>query len=404
VRGVALLSCLLVGAACKAQAPVSPAEVKISPPDWPSVVARAQDDDYASLLSSLVWMVSHSGSEDASRALAKTMDPLLEALEKNQPSLLDPLGGLVGIEKQLLDLVGSQDDITKGAAAVMLGIIGDRGVIPAIRAVQDAKAEERDAHAILPPVAKGLAATALGMLGDSESIPRLVQLFAHGKHFERMGAARGLGFLKARDQERVLLASLKASERDAERTAILAALVRMDATDCAEEIAALCEHEGAFCGMETQEAQLGALVALHATKQARHIAKLLAAPYVKRSAAKSLALLGAGEYAKDIASLLGDSESLVQQDASIALGILGDVTFAEPISRLLSAKDESVRYYAAFALVLMNDRVHAAKAIEIIDAYQAKGYHFHEGDVPVRHKDFEAIKARFERQLAALRH
>ena len=68
--------------------------------------------------------------------------------------------------------------------------------------------------------------------------------------------------------------------------------------------------------------------------------------------------------------------------------------------------DESQEYVddpAAFALVMMNDHAHSRAAIAIIDSYHAQGYRFYEGDLPVGRKEFDLLKARFERQLAALR-
>src|SRR5262249_33762124 len=142
------------------------------------------------------------------------------------------------------------------------------------------------------------------------------------------------------------------------------------------------------------------LVALHATHQTGTIAKHLHddSVFARGGAAKALALLGAKEYGSDIARLLSDKDELVQKDAALALGVLGDPSFAEPVSQLLRSKEEYVRYYAAFALVMMNDHAHSRAAIAIIDSYHAQGHRFHEGDLPVSRKEFDLLKARFERQ------
>lgn len=392
---------LLFVIGCRSHGAASPplidaAQASANAPTWQETRARVHD--YENVLSGVMWRVMHCYSTDDWRPLLETLSKVVEAVKKDQPELLD------GVQKRLLALMDSRDDTVSGASAVILGVLGDRRVIPAIEKNLHANnTRKTDSPEIIPPTAKGEFAIALGMLDDRDAIPQIIALFERGNEYERRGAALALGYLKDRSHAKLLVDALLKRDSFVEQPSLLSALAMMDATDFVDEIAGICTNR--FCGLDTEQALFRTLVALHATHQAGRIAKHLHDDdvFAKGDAAKALALLGAKEYGPDIVRLLSDKDELVQKDAAIALGVLGDPSYAESVSRLLQAKQEYVRYYAAFALVMMNDHTHARAAVAIIDPYHAQGYHFHEGDLPVGRKEFELLKARFDRQLADLR-
>ncbi len=122
---VVLVATLLLAIGCHAPAPAKA-------PTWKETVARVHDEEYENALSGVAWSVMHTSSSDDGRVLLELLSKLAEAVQKDQPELLAPLGGLDGSKKRLLALLESSDDTVSGSAAVILGALGDRSVIPAI--------------------------------------------------------------------------------------------------------------------------------------------------------------------------------------------------------------------------------------------------------------------------------
>src|SRR5262249_3366159 len=158
----------------------------------------------------------------------------------------------------------------------------------------------------------------------------------------------GLGYLGAKAHAPALLERLHSPVSERQKASLLHALALMGAHELAREIATLCV--GDSCGPELVQAQLDALLVLGARQCAPEIARLLARSPGRGAAAKALAILGANEYGEPIAALLREPEPLLRKDAAIALGLLGDRRHARALQPLLAPEQpDFVRYYAAFA-------------------------------------------------------
>ena len=118
---------------------------------------------------------------------------------------------------------------------------------------------------------------------------------------------------------------------------------------------------------ETKTAAIYALVSIDDKESAKDIAKLLKDDFRKADAAKALALLGAKEYADEMALLLKDKSGLVRQDAALALGILKAKKYAGEVAKLLNDKESYVHTNAATALVLMESEDHYKAALPVIE-------------------------------------
>jgi HEAT repeat protein len=108
-----------------------------------------------------------------------------------------------------------------------------------------------------------------------------------------------------------------------------------------------------------------ALVTLDAKDQTPSVARVLKDRFKGGQAAKTLALLGADKYAKDIAGLLAAEDLLTRADALVALGILRAVAYAPEVAKRMRDKDDSVRHAAAWSIVMMGAKAYAAEAIEV---------------------------------------
>ena len=103
-------------------------------------------------------------------------------------------------------------------------------------------------------------------------------------------------------------------------------------------------------------------------ENAKDIAVLLNDKSKKGDAAKALALLGAKEYADEIALLLKDESSLVRKDAALSLGILKAKKYSSRVAELLTTDKESfVENYAAASLILMEAMEYYKVAVPILE-------------------------------------
>jgi HEAT repeat protein len=211
---------------------------------------------------------------------------------------------------------------------------------------------------------RGSAAAALGLMGAKEYAPKLVALLHSASEDDRVGAASGLSGMGSAEHV-AEIAKLLDDKADRVRVAAMQALGALGAKQYAGQIAALLTALGDPMVGETA---CYTLVKLNAKEQTKDLAKLLGAEFQNGYAAKALALLGAVEYAQDIAALLEDKRSLVRCDALIALGILEAKQYTKNVAAHLDDKEEYVRAYAAVSLLLMDDRTHAKKVLDVVQS------------------------------------
>jgi HEAT repeat protein len=88
---------------------------------------------------------------------------------------------------------------------------------------------------------------------------------------------------------------------------------------------------------------------------------------VKKHAASALGSLGAKEYAKEIAGLLNDADSVVQRQAVWALGSLGAKEYAKEIVKLLESRSPSLRASAAYALGQLDAREYEKDLVVLLN-------------------------------------
>ncbi len=225
-------------------------------------------------------------------------------------------GGLQKYKERIAGLLHSRDATVRGFAAVWLADLGDPAYVKDILALLQAEN--------LPDVGgsnrnwdRGQAAFALGVLAARGHAKVLVTFLRHQDAHLRAGAAAGLARMKAKECDKEIAALLSDDDRQVVCAAIVA-LAELDAKQYSDRIGGLLEATD----VDIPATALTALVTLDAKEQSPRVVNLLKDRFKAGQAAKTLALLGAEKYTRDIAALLKAEEPLARADALVAMGIL----------------------------------------------------------------------------------
>ncbi|MET0647272.1 MAG: hypothetical protein ABW208_11670 [Pyrinomonadaceae bacterium] len=405
-RLTALLLLVCVSAAALGQAPG--AGDAVDRQEWEELRKRFNEPRAVNLLTGGMWTVTHA--YESKQEVDEVLKPLLvlfNSFEKQDPALLDGVGGVRGFKERMAAFLNSHDDTVAGFAATMLGITGDKRYVPSIALLLEKKdPPEEDGKFHHAVTSRARAAAALSRLGAREYVPRFVRMLRSSNRYDRSGAAIALGELRAKEHAKDVAALLFNEEFSYGDDSPIYAL---------SEMGVLEEYAGELAGMlrsefkrETVEAAAYALASIGARQYAKDVALLLNDKFRRGDAAKALAVMGAVEYKGRIARLLDVNDSLDRSDALLALGILNAREYAPRIAGFL--KDpSSVSNYAAVALVLMGEVRYARRCVPLVErAYNANIYlgadEFHplvEGQL-VKHRkrfaeSFLRMKARLSR-------
>lgn len=361
-------------------------------------------EEYVGYLYSGIWPLTHSDdSRSEVEESLKLLQVLINALGRNDPALLNEIGGVKGFKERFLRLMRSGGDTVSGFAATVLAISGDSSYAPQIAALLEKKdASSADEFAYPVVTVRGRAARALGILGAKEYAPRIVPLLQSKNEYDRAGAATALGLLGAKEYAQDVVKML--SNRDfiiREDSAIYSLMLMGAAAEYKKEIAQVLGE------IETERSKTAAyaLARLRAKEYAKDIARLLKDPLRKGYAAKALAIMGAKEYAGEIALMLNDNNELNQADALLALGVMNAKEYIPQVAKRLKPKSEKdfVSTYAAMSLVLMDAGEYAKDILPLLKrAGQADAFLDVGSFNPIVEDDVDEINNRFKTSLARM--
>jgi len=356
----------LLASELKRQTRTAPANVVRQPnkKEWNTLKQRFRQR--SGLLAVVSWnLIDTAKSRNEVKQCRDISESIHRAIAFDDPSLLKQLDGPRGFKNQLARLMKSNDETVAGYAALILAVIGDLNYAPQIADLLE-KPGDLTGNGQPPVTIRGNAALALGLLGARKYTERIFLLLRSKNSNDRMGATMALGYLKATEHakdvvELLLRKDLSFPDDDTP----IASLVNMGvAASYKKEIAqALADEELS----ERLTAAIYALAYLRAREFAPDIAKLLRLKSEKGKVAKALALMGAKEYAEQIALMLNDESSDNRLNAALALGILGATEYAPAVAKLLSDQDVVVTYYAAVSLVLMGAKLYARNVVSLIN-------------------------------------
>lgn len=316
-------------------------------------IERLKKQEHINILQGAMWTLTHDYKDfNHMQEVLKSFQAYIDAVgkyEKGDGSPLAQMGGIKSFKDKLSFWLSDDDQSIRAFAALILGISGDKTYAPQIANLLK---ERKDKGNDLVVYDRGRAATALGLMGAKEFLPEIVLLLQSKNQYDRSGAVTALGYLGAKEyaKEVVALLTKKEFQTDDDASPIFFLAETGTAKDYKKELVQVML--GKFRS-ETSEAAMYALVRLEAEETAKDIAKLFSDQFKKGDAAKALALLGAKEYAGEIALLLKDENSLVRTDAAIALGVLKAKKYSGEVAKLLEDKESFVKNYAAASLILM---------------------------------------------------
>jgi HEAT repeat protein len=366
------------------------------------ILSRVEAPEAESLMSSWGWFMIHTADEKNKRELLRVtvgLKDLDEAQEADLVATIRAAGGVARYRRQVAALLKNHDVSVRGYAAIWLALVGDRTCVSDLTALLRNSALPV-AESVFAGSDREAAAIALGLLGASEYTRELATLLDDGNAHVRAGAAQGLAHFKAKGHAPAI-AKLLDDEEAGPIFAALFALSELGARDHAGKIADLLGEELSK-DVSIPDAALSALMRLNAREQVEKIAK-----HKSGTAAKALAVLGARQYAGQIAAMLKwgrePGEELARRDALFALGILGAKQYADEVASLMRDQEGYIRTAAAWSIILMEDCVHGAQAIRVLeDEYYGNPITLDSLDDVPREK-CEQIAKRAEQSLSRLR-
>jgi HEAT repeat protein len=365
--------------------------------EWEQLRKRFNEPRSYNLITSGMWTLTHAGeSKKEIEEVIRLLTILSDSFAKQDLALLKDVGGARGFKDRMAALLNSKDDVVAGFAATMLGISGDSRYSPTVAKLLDKKDPPEDDEEWHPEVSsRGRAAVALSLLGAREYVPKLVAMLGSPSRYDRSGAAIALGQLGAREHAKEVAAVLSDQRYKYEDDdSPIHALVEMGvAAEYVGEIAKVLQDE--FRG-ETVETAAYALAKLGARQYAKDIARLLGKEFRKGDAAKALAVMGAAEYGDEIARMLGDKNPLNRKDALLALGVLNATKYAVQVAKHLKDPEGFVTNYAAYALVLMGSGEHADQVVPLVENAHRQNLYLNAGDFhPIVEEELSKIRSRF---------
>jgi HEAT repeat protein len=365
--------------------------------EWAQLVHRYNEPSSVNLMSSGTWTLIHAAESKAEvKGLLDLLTHLSDPIPTQDQSFVNELGGARGFKEKLAVFLTSKDDVVAGFAATMLGIAGDIAYAPAIAKLLDKTDPPDESERSSEIISRGRAAVALSLLGAKEYVPKLVAMLQSSNMYDRSGAALALGQLHATEHAKEVAAILSRKELRFDHDASpIYALVEMGvATEHAGEIAKVLQDE--FAGEKATAAGY-ALAKIGAKQYAKDVAKLLGEEYRKGEAAKALAIMGANEYEDEIAKMLSDKSSLNRDDALLALGVLNSTKYVSNVAVHLKDPEGFVKHFAATSLVLLGAEQYADEIIPLVEnAYQQDLYLTADEFDPLVEEQLVGIRLRFK--------
>lgn len=330
------------------------------------------------------WVASCGAASAAPRAAATRSTPPPPRYTGVQRTILDREGsrdttGLAGY------LLGSGEPGTRGAAALALGHIGDRG----------SRVHLEQALGDRVGWVRGRAAFALGLIGDSAAAPALVRrLSRESDPGARESILAALGTLESRRDGSPEIAKALHARRAEERWAAAVAAARCrdaalvgpllkHADEPRPEMRWRVAYALGRIGEPARAAGSQALrtlakdpveiVRYHAARALGEVADSGAAPVltpllsdkswrVRVNAAHALGSIGARRAVRPLVERLRDPSAHVRWEAALALGLLGDSTAVPALRRALADSASGVVQGAALSLL----RLQGERAIPVI--------------------------------------
>jgi HEAT repeat protein len=364
--------------------------------EWEELRKRFDDPRLANLLAGGMWTLTHAYK--SKQEVDKVLELLLvmgRSFEKQDPAVLDKVGGARGFKDRLAAYLKSDDDTVAGFAATMLAVSGDKGYVPSIALLLEKKdPPEEEGKFFHTITSRSRAAVALSLLDAREYVPRFVRMLRSGNRYDRSGAAIALGELRAKEHAKEVAALLTDEEFsfDDDDSPIYALSEMGVLAQHSDELAKVLRRE---FGTKTVEAAAYALASLGARRYAKDVARLLDDRFQRGDAAKALAVMGAVEYKGRIARLLDVREELDRADALLALGILNAKEYAPRIAGFLKDKGY-VGHHAAQALVLMGEMRYARLCMPLVEGAYDSNLYFSAHDFhPLVEKQLERHRKRF---------
>ena len=240
-------------------------------------------------------------------------------------------------------------------------------------------------------------------MGAREYIPKLVLMLKSQNDYDRMGAAIALGQFQAKEHANKV-ASLLRRENPGLRVddSPIYALMEMGVGPAYAADFARVLHNN--FDTEITKTAAFALAKLGAKEYKKDIAKLLGQEFHKGDAAKVLALMGATEYVDQIASLLKDQNGLTRTAALLALGIMRATNYVPQVASLLKDAEVYVPIYAAYALVLMEADQYADQILPKVEhLYREDLFLGEERFHPFAEDEIKKIKNRFKESFLRMK-
>lgn len=319
---------------------------------------------YLNYLSSNMWTLTHAyESKKEVDAVMKYLVDFFAAVDSDNFTKVNELGGAKGFKNKFAEFMKSNDDAVKGFSAIVLGMAGDHDYAPKIlKLVNERDVSFTEEFSAKPPFNRGRACVALGLLKAGEYKPDIAKLLRSKNNYDVSGAILALGELNATEYTKEIVGLLTSKQLrlgDGE-SPIQFLLDTNQAQNYKKELVSTMLDS---FDIETSESAAYALVAIDAKETSKDVAKLLRIEFRKGVAAKVLALLGAKQYAPQIALLLNDKNSLVRADAVTSLGILEATQYAPRIAKLITDDEKDfVSIHAAEAILLIGARPYFSKA------------------------------------------
>jgi HEAT repeat protein len=379
------------------QQPVTPTSAD-EKQEWAQLLERFRQPQSYNLLTSQMWGLTHGGDP-------KKVEEILTLFNSfQQASLKQETGSAREFKNKIATFLNSDDDLVAGFAATLLGISGDHSFAPAIAKLLDKKDPPEDLEHFVPPImSRGTAAFALSLMGAREYVPKFVAMLKSKDDYDRAGAVTALGQLHAKEHAKDVAELLKPENRGfGDDDSPIYALMEMGVGEAysAEFAKALRDDSGS----ETIKTAAYALAKLQARKYTKDIAALLNRQYVKADAARVLAIMGATEYADQIARLLEDESGLNRSAALTALGIMGAKKYESQIAEHLSDSESYVPIHAAYALVLLNADRYADRIIPMVEHLYRENLIFEEEKFhSFVQDDVKAINNRFRESFVRMK-
>jgi len=319
------------------------------------------------------WTVCHCATEGG-KARAQKLEDALEAYQEEDIVGFRAGGGAKGVLDSLRKMLDDPDPIMRAFAAIALATAGQQSEkerIARLMKSAPSRPQKSDETATehFGDIDRCQAAVALGILGAKEYADDIAAMLSSNDSYVRCGAAAGLGLLKA-SQYAKRVSELLGDENDQVKIGAMEALAMMGADAFADDIAKSVDPRG---DLFVTEAACLTLAQMGATKHADRIAALLQNEFIRRDAARALAVLGARQYTSEIAKLLESPSSLDRNDACLALGLLNAKEQEKAIGQRLKDPEDLVAHSAALALVLLDSVQFAQDVVPIFERYGCYG-------------------------------